>query len=96
LTQERRWEVAPPEVQKIFAAPSGAAKAKTTQTASLTLYRYSPFSGTKNGVHLPATFIATIHDAIICKVEDAAWIRQIMEQQYGALGVKPTIKENPC
>jgi len=43
-------------VQKIFAAPSGAAKAKTTQTASLTLYRYSPFSGTKNGVHLKEAY----------------------------------------
>ena len=46
--------MAPPKVQKFSPPPRGGGegKEKTTQTASLTLYRYSPFSGTKNGVHL--------------------------------------------
>ena len=50
----------PPESAKIFAAPPGGGegKEKITQTASLTLYRYSPFSGTKNGVHLNVTSVA--------------------------------------
>ena len=46
--------MAPPKVQKFSPPPRGGGegKEKITQTASLTLYRYSPFSGTKNGVHL--------------------------------------------
>ena len=40
-------------MKKISPPPRGRRRQrKTTQTASLTLYRYSPFSGTKNGVHL--------------------------------------------
>ena len=44
----------PPQKCKNFRRPRGGGEGKemTTQTAPLTLYRYRPFSGTKNGVHL--------------------------------------------
>ncbi len=41
----------------------------------------------------PEIFIATIHDAILCKREDAAFVRKIMNEQFGTLGVQPRIKK---
>ena len=41
----------------------------------------------------PEMFIATIHDAILCKPEDAAFVRKIMEAHFKTLGVQPRIKE---
>jgi hypothetical protein len=41
----------------------------------------------------PDVFIATIHDAILCKPSDAAFVRQVMDEQFRTLGVQPTIKE---
>ena len=51
--QMTRGRPAPSSSSTSAAAPAGAAKAKekTTQTTPLTFYRYSLFSGTKNGIH---------------------------------------------
>jgi len=47
-----------------------------------------------NSIHQqrPAMFIATIHDCILCKPEDAAFVRKVMDGQFRTLGVQPKIK----
>jgi hypothetical protein len=44
-------------------------------------------------IQRPEVFAATIHDALLCKPEDAAFVRKIMGEQFRTLGVQPRIKE---
>ena len=44
----------------------------------------------------PETFVATIHDAILCKPADAEFVLKIMLRQFRTLGICPTINQQPA
>jgi len=44
----------------------------------------------------PETFVATLHDSLFCKEENAAFVRAVMDEQFCTLGVQPTIKQKPA
>jgi hypothetical protein len=47
-------------------------------------------------IQRPDIFVATIHDALICKPSDAAFVRKVMNEQFRTLGIQPTIKQKPA
>ena len=47
-------------------------------------------------IQRPQTFVATIHDALLCKPEDAEFVRKVMYDQFQTLGTHPTIKQKPA
>jgi hypothetical protein len=40
--------------------------------------------------------VATLHDSLFCKEENAAFVRAVMDEQFRTLGVQPTIKQKPA
>ena len=44
----------------------------------------------------PELFVATIHDSVLTPLGDAAFVRQVMLEQFAQLGVSPQVKIEPC
>ena len=40
----------------------------------------------------PETWLATIHDSILCHPDDAEYIRSVMVEEFAGIGARPTIK----
>ena len=40
----------------------------------------------------PETWLATIHDSILCHPDDAEYVRSIMVEEFAGIGARPTIK----
>ena len=44
----------------------------------------------------PGLFIATIHDSILTTEGDEQYVRQVMLEEFGRLGVSPNVKVERC
>ena len=42
----------------------------------------------------PETWLATIHNSILCHPRDANYVQSVMEEEFAGIGAKPTIKRN--
>ena len=41
-------------------------------------------------------FVATIHDAILCKPADAAFVSKVMDERFRTLDIGPTVMREPA